>query len=105
MRRKTQKEKGWGTVPKLCRLLGAAGLIFATGINAHGQNTFERTCNDLGNTSKLGAVTLSENFSPEYPDLPAFGESAFTAEEVTPVAEAPTWLAAIFATVFLLLNV
>jgi hypothetical protein len=47
----------------------------------------------------------SGGHSPKFPDLPVSGESAFAAEEFTPVAESPTWLAAILMTVFLVWSV
>lgn len=96
----TATRKG-NTRSRLLCVIGALALI-TMGISAYGQNIVGPRLEQ--DATGHHVVALAETPSG-CPQLPLAGESAFSAEEFTPVAESPTWLAAILATAYLVWSV
>jgi hypothetical protein len=91
----TATRKG-NTRSRLLRVIAALAML-TTGISAYAQHNVGRLEQDA---TGHHVVALAKS-PPGLPRPPLSDESAFPAEEFTPVAESPTWVAAILATAYL----
>ena len=96
----TATSKG-NTASRLLYIMSASALIIGA-IGAYGQDAPGGRLEQNRTAHQVFAVAEPPS---RLPHLPLAEENAFAAEEFTPIAESPTWAAAILATALLLWSV